>query len=371
LAGTSPSATRYNGPDGLVQDMTDVHGIPEDPTPPRPRRRWGWPQVLLGLAAAAALVWPLGRLPWDALRPPARWDERPLVVADAPPRGGLDVTFLVAADVHCAADPAPAGKTSDEEQVLTRQVEAMEFVSQQPWPAEIGDRVGPIAGLIVAGDLTEEGKPAQWKQFERWFGLTGREGALAFPVYECTGNHDRVDGPLVAKKVAERHGADYYGWDWSDLRVVSLGEYPTVEAVNWLRRDLSRVGRRRPVVLFMHYPPPGEFAKRYWIDKPENYRRLAETMAAFNVVGIFHGHHHGTGQYTWAGVDVYNVGETKRGTNSFAVVHVTDESMTVGYWNWAEGKWDWSHRKAIGRGRENAATTRRQQRETEEEEKMK
>ena len=221
-------------------------------------------------------------------------------------------------------------------------------------PPEIGGTVAVPRGVLIAGDLTEDGRndsnARQWDAFVRLYGLTGREALLKYPVYEATGNHDR-DTPVslgwhlpVLQGVRRRHGGLIYAVDWADLHVVCMDIHPDAAGCRWLAGDLAATGVERPVVIFFHYNIEGPHADA-WSDREKD--AFAETIGPYNVVGIFHGHWHGTGRYRWAGSDVYNVGVVKRGTRSFAVVRVTDTAMTVAYWNWESKRWDLAHRKGI------------------------
>jgi cytolysin (calcineurin-like family phosphatase) len=182
------------------------------------------------------------------------------------------------------------------------------------------------------------------------YGLTGKDGLLKYPVYECTGNHDRWT-PLsylfrrpVIEAVRRRHGGLLYSWDFGDVHLVSLDLYPDLGARLWLRRDLAAVGRQRPVVIFFHYPLAGLYSK-WW--SPLDKSAFRDTLAGFNVVGIFHGHYHHPEHYTWNGYDVYNTGSCRHWPHAFSVVRITDDRMTVAARSWDTGRWLWWHDKRI------------------------
>ena len=264
----------------------------------------------------------------------------PVEIADRRPVGGLDVTFLVAADTHCGADGI--------ETLNRKQIDAMNALPGTPWPADVGGRVATPKAVIVAGDLTNRGLGSQWKQFQRLYGRTGKDGLLKYPVKICSGNHDRhvpIFRPAVAG-VKQRHGGLCYSWDWGDLHVVCLDEYPSAANRRWLARDLAAVGKRLPVVIWFHYPLLGPFAD-FWKDKDKD--AFARAIEGFNVIAIFHGHYHGSGHYRWRGRDVYNVGSPRHSDHSFAAVRVTDTRLTVAEWNWDARGWQWRHAKPIGR----------------------
>jgi len=267
---------------------------------------------------------------------PMACQDPPLEVVDREPAGGTDVTFFVAADTHFGHEGIAA--------LNKRQIETMNRLPGTGYPARIGGKVARPLGVLVAGDLTEYGRGTHWDEFVEHYGLTGRDGLLKYPVYEGTGNHDRdilLYRPALSG-VKKRHGDLTYSWDWGDLHLVCLDIYPTAANLRWLKRDLARVGRKLPVVVYFHYPLLGPYSDP-WSDKEKEAFR--ETIDGFNVIAIFHGHYHGSGHYTWAGYDVYNVGSPRHGDHSFAAARVTDTRMSVALWDWDRGRWRWGHVK--------------------------
>jgi len=252
-------------------------------------------------------------------------------------RSGTDVTFLVAADTHLGFKGL--------EEANERQIEAMNTMRGRAWPRGIGGVIGEPKALVVAGDMTEWGAGDQWDAFVKLYGRTGSDGKLKYPVFLGTGNHDRIH-PLktVLRGVKARHGALVYGWDWGDLHLVMLDEYPTEETRRWLAKDLAMVGRTAPVILFMHFTLSGPFSD-YWLEADKE--AFGETIAGYNVIGIFHGHYHASRHYRWKGYDVYDVGSPRHRQNTFCVVRVTDGRLAVGNWRWDYGQWQWDHVKAI------------------------
>ncbi|MHC4715843.1 MAG: hypothetical protein ACYS5V_02640, partial [Planctomycetota bacterium] len=276
----------------------------------------------------------------------------PIEVVEGGPPGPTDVTFFVAADTHFGREGI--------DRLNKRQIDAMNSLPGTPYPPAVGGRVARPKGVLTAGDLTERGHLSQWRQFVAHYGLTGKDGLLKYPVYEGTGNHDR-DVPLiqpVISGVRKRHGGLTYSWDWGDVHLVNLDMYPSAANLRWLRRDLAKVGREAPVIIYFHYSILGPFSD-WWSHREKQAFRRA--IAGHNVIGIFHGHYHHSGHYTWAGYDVYNVGSPRHGSHSFAVVPIIDGRMTVASWGWDPpvpaapfrrpvAGWQWHHVKRIGKG---------------------
>ncbi len=272
------------------------------------------------------------------------------------PRAGLEVTFLVAADTHFGfgrpADVDPAVDRSRPvgvERVHDLMARQMKAMAGRPWPAGLGGRVAPPRGLVVAGDLTEDGALTQWNRFLAWYGERGDDRNLGIPLFEMTGNHDRILGDWVANEVRRRHGGEFYSWDWDDLHIAVLGEAPDERSLAWLEQDLLRTGRWIPVVVMLHYPLAGPYSVDEWRGEGGLYDRFRNILRGYRIVGIFHGHYHAAGSYVWKGLDVYHVGSAKYAHRSFAVVRVTSQRMTVALWNTDAGTWWWWHDKSTDR----------------------
>lgn len=253
---------------------------------------------------------------------------------------GTDVTFFVAADTHLGADNIEA---------LNRiQIAAMNALPGRAYPWRLSGKVAKPKGVLIAGDLTDNGRMSEWRTFVKLYGLTGTDALLKYPVYECTGNHDRA--PLLIRPVLDgvrkRHGRLEYSWDWRGLHIVCLDNYPDAAACQWLKRDLAAVGELRPVVIYLHYALRGPFSGPKWWRQSQK-QAFGATIDGYNVIGIFHGHYHGSLHYRWEGYDVYNVGSPRHACHSFAVVRVTDSIMTVASWNWDHNRWAWTHTKPI------------------------
>jgi hypothetical protein len=278
-------------------------------------------------------------------------------------QGGMDVTFLVTADTHFGyrvpapeegAPPRSAHDALGIERTHLEAIAAMNRLPGTPYPEAIGGKVGTPLGVLVAGDLTEDGKPREWERFVLYYGHQGKDGLLDYPVFESIGNHDKHYGWYVKERVAERHGGVRYAWDWHDLRVFCLGEAPDDEDLAWLGSEIEALGRERPVVLYFHFPLAGPFSRRHWFGDGDYRDKLWRVIDDVPVVGIFHGHFHGTGLYKWNGIDVYNVGAAKHDVLSFGVVHLTDRRMTVASYHYGRRRFDWWHDKPLfgAQGRE-------------------
>ncbi len=267
----------------------------------------------------------------------------------------MAVTFLATADTHFGyqtptvdddTPPPTLAEAQGIEKTHLRAIADMNAIAGRPYPLPLGGTVGQPLGLLVAGDLTEYGTPSSWARFEAFYGLTGADGLLHYPVFETIGNHDKFFGFFVRWRVAERHGEVRYSWDWQDLHIVCLGEAPDDQALAWLKKDLEAQGLEVGIVLYLHFPLRGPFS-RNWFGDGDYRDKLRAVIDGYRVLGIFHGHYHASGTYQWQGYDVYNLGSAKHRWQSFAVVRVTDERFTVASWNYQRKAWWWWHDKPI------------------------
>jgi len=270
----------------------------------------------------------------------------------------LDVTFLVAGDTHFGAqvrlgaktrlNPTPRPKTTDIAAVNRVMIERMNTIAGLSYPDIIGGSVARPRGLMVLGDLTDFGAPEQWKQFERHFGTDGSDGLLRMPLFALIGNHDMDQGDRISRTVHKRYGGPHYEWHWDDLHLIALNDGPDEKGLRFLRRKLHVLGGKVPVILFFHYPLRGPYSTGWWFGDGTYREQLRAAIAGHSeVIGIFHGHFHGSGYYRWHGFDVYNVGSPKHMRRSFAVVRVTQKRMTVCSYNYEAGMWWWWHAKPL------------------------
>lgn len=312
------------------------------------RRRW-----LLGGALGVGGAWALQRGIYVPAEPPPdngsrteNYEEpepapQKEVAAVAPPppvrfTGKTDVTFLVISDLHFGA--FMGGQPL--EPVIDKAIAGMNEIEGKPWPAAIGGRVGPVRGVLAAGDLTEDGRPGEWARFVDTMGLRG-EGKLRHPIFETLGNHDGHAGQTVRRGIEARHGATHYAWTWDDVRMICLADGPDDAVLAWLEGELAALDADTSVVLYQHFPLSGAFSTGQWFGDGDYRARLAKTLAGHRVRALFHGHFHATGHYLWKGHDAYVTGSPKHSWRSFLVVNVTAERTIVGAYHYERNSWWW------------------------------
>ncbi len=321
---------------------------------------------------------------------------RPAHAQSAP---ATDATFVFINDIHAcrtanglSPNCLTEGKTDEN---LLRHVHAINGIPGLTWPAEIegqptglrsaGQPVAPPLGIVVGGDMTDDGggqraepeEGYQLVQFSQRYEQGSGPDQVHFPVYAGLGNHDLdQDGPpgrldwyrrelrdyvefnhrpgLFFRPIAPADNydvvSDSYSWNWGGLHLVQLQRFGgdtnkgAASGLDWLARDLAdNAGDGRPVVLFQHYgwdafsterwdarvdafDDDGAGPPHWWSE--DDRQRLMNAIAGYNVIALFHGHEHDKALlYREAGIDLFKPKAAFLG--GLAVARVTDSFMDV------------------------------------------
>ncbi|RWC38171.1 MAG: metallophosphoesterase [Mesorhizobium sp.] len=310
----------------------------------------------------------------------------------------IDATFLFIADVHAcrmanglSPNCLQEGKT---DAALLRNVAALNGLGDKDWPAEIdgvatglrsAGRIGTPLGLVVGGDMTDDGggqitqpsEGTQLLQFSQRYQQGVGPDRVHMPVYVGLGNHDLdQNGPPhhvdwyrreLRDYVEVNHRAgvffkppvpatdydidtDCYSWDWGGLHLIQTHRFAgdtghgAESSLPWLKQDLATYAADgRPVILFQHYgwdifsierwdaakksyDDDGAGAPHWWSEADR--QALLAALKGYNVVGIFHGHQHETPLiYRRDGLDLFKPKAAYMG--GFALVRVTSDGMDV------------------------------------------
>jgi cytolysin (calcineurin-like family phosphatase) len=311
----------------------------------------------------------------------------------------IDATFLFSNDIHtcrmgnglspnCLAE----GKTDEN---LLRHIASLNRIAEARWPAEIhgaptglasaGQPIAPPLGLVLGGDLTDDGggqtalpeEGTQLIQFSQRYKQGTDPKRTRMPVYLGLGNHDldqdghppRIDWYRRELRdyveVNHRSGvffkpdvpvsnydveSDCYSWDWGGLHLVHCQRFAgdtnkgAISGLAWLKEDLAaNAGDGRPVLLFQHYGWDSFSTERWdaarntfdaggsglphWWTEAER-AALLDVISGANVIGLFHGHQHEDALiYRHNRLDIFKPKAAFIG--GFAVVRVTDRAMDV------------------------------------------
>ncbi len=144
---------------------------------------------------------------------------------------------------------------------------------------------------LIVGDLAEDGTAEQQGMMRDLL------KTLEMPYYVVVGNHDHL--PDGSRKAYEQlypksinYGFDHKGWQFVALDTTDgrAATNTTVHAstIDWLTSYLPRLDKKRPTVLFTHFPLGG------WVfGRPKNADAVLEPFKEFNLQAVFNGHFHG------------------------------------------------------------------------------
>ena len=242
-----------------------------------------------------------------------------------------DFTFFVSSDSHFGAERM--------EEVNAVLIDQMNRLPGTEYPPEIGGRVEIPRGVLVNGDLTDNGHLDEFALFEKSYGLTGRDGALRYPVLEAIGNHDVNGSSPIKERARIRHGGINYSWDWEGVHFACLDMYPDAVTRAWLEADLRTLRPGQPVIVFFHYSLEGRLSHGW---SGEEKDAFAAAIAGYNVLAIFHGHTHRDGFYQWRGHPVFRPGAPRHSRRTFLVVRVEAERLAVAARDFDAEHWLWS-----------------------------
>ena len=166
----------------------------------------------------------------------------------------------------------------------------MNTMAGTAWPKSVGGKVDKPSFVIGAGDITEWPTNAAMKGYD-----TLLSDRLKFPAYDVLGNHDdggRAYSPTMINWLKKKHGDLSYTFEkggvvfiglWSKFDPKGKPAQPlTKEALAYLKEQLAKLPRGKPVVIFTHLCH----------DAMTNRDELVDTIGKSNVIMVLGGHYH-------------------------------------------------------------------------------
>ena len=236
-------------------------------------------------------------------------------------------------------------KTSGDTSTLHPFVDAMNTMAGTPWPKSVGGKVPKASFVIGAGDITEWPTNAAMKGYDAL--LNDR---LKFPAYDVLGNHDdggRAFSPTMINWLKKKHGGLSYTFEkggvvfiglWSKFDPKGKPAQPlTKEALAYLKEQLARLPREKPVVIFTHLCH----------DAMTNRDELVETIGKSNVIMVLGGHYHYSSVNQYRGLTFVQLPSPKSKFTEFTVFQVTQNRLIAMPYDFKKKEWVSGSRKVL------------------------
>ncbi|MCE5198895.1 MAG: PQQ-binding-like beta-propeller repeat protein [Armatimonadota bacterium] len=228
-----------------------------------------------------------------------------------------DFTFIHVSDEHTNSGPTTAATIAD--------LSALSSVTLEPY----GVNAITPSFVIETGDMTEFGpKNGAWDLLNTWY------SSCKLTRYRALGNHDSTWRSL-SPEMTKLYGASYYSFDKFGCHFVILDSAglqdprPVLspEELDWLKKDLARVGRECPVFVAMHHPLDcQEFSGIYEVD------RLVDILHPYNIALVLVGHGHNVRHSNYDGIDMVEGGSAfGPGKPGYQVISVLNGKLRVAF----------------------------------------
>jgi len=225
-----------------------------------------------------------------------------------------------------------------------------------------------LDGIIVAGDLIDKLADGVMDLFKQRYEKGTGDKRPHVDVYPGFGNHDldpiqlaMNPDPTFQKKVLLAYmdslvvtlkeqnkildfdpSSRTYSWNVQDVHFIqghrAAGDTSYCKSnFDWIKKDLARYASQgNPVVYIQHYAFDEESLQEW----PESDRKqLFNLLDQYNLQAVFVGHTHQASLQKYAGHTIYQINNAWRdndGNGSFAVLHITDDSLQVSTCQWTD-----------------------------------
>lgn len=203
-----------------------------------------------------------------------------------------NVNLVFVSDLHYGITrPHFRGEDSVSGKIVNRAMAGMiDTLDRLFFPADkgigAGKRIDNITGIVITGDIANRQQPpvqpasVSWQQFTDDY-----QGLLHYTLFPLPGNHDVSNAIGYPKKMEPAHDAgamagiyniamhknitseEYnyatqkinYSRDINGVHLVFVNIWPDSLNRIWIEKDLARVSKKTPVLIFAHDPPAGDY----------------------------------------------------------------------------------------------------------------
>jgi len=236
-------------------------------------------------------------------------------------------------------------KTSGDTSSLHPFVDAMNTMAGTAWPKSVGGQVPKPAFVIGTGDITEWPTNAAMKGYDALLNTR-----LKFPAYDILGNHDdggRAFSPTMINWLKKKHGSLSYTFEKSGVVFIGLwskfdpkgkpAQPLTKEALDYLREQLAKLPREKPVVIFTHLCH----------DAMTNRDELVDTIGKSNVIMVLGGHYHYSSVNQYRGLTFVQLPSPKSKFTEFTVIQITKDRLIAMPYDFSKKAWVTGSRKVL------------------------
>ena len=155
---------------------------------------------------------------------------------------------------------------------------------------------------LIAGDLADDG------QVEQLAGVRDAFRKLGIPTYSAIGNHDYRDAKDRRSYEDNFRGQINYAFDHGGWQFIGLDTTEGVKwrdtkvsstTLAWLDENLPKLDKRKPTVIFTHFPLGAGVSMR-----PLNADAVLNRFLDFNLSAAFCGHYHGLTELALRGATI-------------------------------------------------------------------
>jgi outer membrane protein assembly factor BamB/predicted phosphodiesterase len=205
-------------------------------------------------------------------------------------------SFAVIADSH--TDPTVPKRSNYLKAIYSSMSSSMNSTEREP------------AFIMHVGDLVEAGLAEEYQEFVRLLPSRYKENFHAVP-----GNHEVRWDEWAGELYKDLFGPSQYSFDCGDVHFIALDPtqllqepgYFTEAQLKWLEDDLKKTGRKKPVIVYVHYPIGDN---NYYITNEESF---FQTVEHYNVRAVFTGHVHNGDIWKQNGLTLLSLPAAKNG----------------------------------------------------------